>query len=109
MLLAPVWWLAAILLGVSMGLGMASVVVAVSARQQAIPERLQSRVNTLGRMIAFGLGFSVGAVIAGGLGAAVPIEAALAVVLLMRVAATGVAYMPQLSAMAQPQVAMGVE
>ena len=94
MLLAPNWWLAAILLGLSSGLALASVIVAVSARQRAIPDRLQSRVNTLGRMLAFGLGFSVGAVIAGSLGQTVPIVAALALVLLLRIAAAILSYLP---------------
>jgi hypothetical protein len=94
MLLVPIWWVAAILLGLSSGLGLASVILAVTLRQQAIPDALQSRVNTLGRMLAFGLGYTVGAVIAGSLGQAIPIEAALAWVLLLRVAAAGVTYLP---------------
>jgi MFS family permease len=94
MLLAPTWWLAAILLGLSSGCGLAGVITAVTVRQKVIPDRLQSRVNTVGRMLAFGLGFSVGAVIAGSLGQALPITLALACVLLIRVVAVGVTYLP---------------
>jgi len=94
MLLVHLWWVGAALLGISSGLALASVILAVTVRQQVIPDQLQSRVNTLGRMFAFGLGFSVGSVISGGLGQALPIGVALAIVLLIRVAAAGLSYLP---------------
>lgn len=39
----------------------------ISYRQEVTPEHLLSRVNTVGRMVAWGLGWSVGALAAGGL------------------------------------------
>jgi MFS family permease len=53
------------------------VVNTISYRQQVTPEPLQSRVNTAGRMLAWGVGFSLGAVVAGVLSHAVGIRPAL--------------------------------
>jgi Transmembrane secretion effector len=57
-----------------------AVVNAISYRQQVTPERLMGRVNTAGRMLAWGLGWSLGGVLAGVLGHAIGIREALVVV-----------------------------
>ncbi len=52
--------------------GMAYMLVVVNAvtyRQQVTPEALQSRVNTLGRMLSYAFGFPFGAALAGGVAA----------------------------------------
>jgi hypothetical protein len=57
-----------------------AVVNAISYRQQVTPEPLMGRVNTAGRMLAWGLGWSLGGVIAGVLGHAIGIRPALVIV-----------------------------
>lgn len=57
--------LAMILLTLTFTCIYAAVTTAVSMRQRAIPAQLQSRVNVLGRMLAYGGGFSAGALGAG--------------------------------------------
>jgi MFS family permease len=64
---ATVWPLAALgLLGWSVGHTMVAV-NSISYRQQVTPEHLLSRVNTVGRMLAWGLGWTAGAAAASGL------------------------------------------
>jgi len=63
--LAPNWAAGAALLA---GWGIAYMLVVVNSityRQQVTPEPLMSRVNTSGRMLSFGLGYPLGAVLAG--------------------------------------------
>jgi MFS family permease len=45
---------------------MAVVINAITYRQQVTPEPLMSRVNTTGRMLSFGLGWPIGALLGGG-------------------------------------------
>ncbi|CAN5700569.1 MFS transporter [soil metagenome] len=63
--LAPNWTAGAALLGCWGGAYMLVVVYSITYRQQVTPEPLMSRVNTSGRMLSFGLGFPLGAVLAG--------------------------------------------
>ncbi len=63
--LAPNWTAGAALLGCWGGAYMLVVVNSITYRQQVTPEPLMSRVNTSGRMLSFGLGFPLGAVLAG--------------------------------------------
>jgi hypothetical protein len=57
-----------------------AVVNAISYRQQVTPEPLLGRVNTAGRMLAWGLGWSLGGALAGVLGHALGIRPALVAV-----------------------------
>lgn len=56
---------------------MAVVVNAVTYRMQATPERLLSRVNTVGRMLSYAVGFPLGALLAGGVASAAGVRAGL--------------------------------
>jgi hypothetical protein len=51
--------------------------VSVTLRQQVTPEPLMSRVMTAGRMVTFGLGYPVGALVAGGLAGVMETDEAL--------------------------------
>ncbi|HYJ66354.1 MAG TPA: hypothetical protein VEX15_01695 [Nocardioidaceae bacterium] len=53
------------------------VVNSISYRQQVTPEHLLSRVNTVGRMVAWGIGYSAGAAAAGALAAVIGVPQAL--------------------------------
>jgi len=72
--LAPGWITAAIALLVWGSAYMLVIVNAVSYRQQVTPERLLGRVNTAGRMLSWGVGWTFGAVVGGVLGKAVGIR-----------------------------------
>jgi MFS family permease len=64
-------WLVACAAVVYWGAASATVVInGITYRQQVCPAELQSRVNTTGRMIAWGLGQPLGAALAGGLSVA---------------------------------------
>jgi MFS family permease len=63
--LAPVWWLATLLVAAWGAAYILVVVNAITYRQQVTPDHLMSRVNTTGRMLSFGLGWPVGAVLGG--------------------------------------------
>jgi MFS family permease len=64
-ILAPDWQAATALLAAWGVAYMAIVINAVTYRQQVTPERLLSRVNTVGRMLSFGAGWPLGAILAG--------------------------------------------
>jgi len=68
--IAPVWWLAMLLLGCWAAAYMLVVINGVTYRQQVTPEHLLSRVNVTGRMLAWGLGWTVGGLLGGVIGAA---------------------------------------
>jgi hypothetical protein len=53
------------------------VVNSVSYRQQVTPEHLLGRVNTVGRMLAWGLGWTAGAATAGALASVIGLRSAL--------------------------------
>ncbi|HEX7303070.1 MFS transporter [Lentzea sp.] len=64
-------WLVVCAAAVCWGWAGATVVInGITYRQQVCPEELQSRVNTTGRMVAWGLGQPLGAVLAGGVSVA---------------------------------------
>ncbi len=63
--LAGQWAVAATLFAMWGVAYMVVIVNAVTVRQQATPAHLQGRVNTTGRMIAFGLGWPLGAALGG--------------------------------------------
>jgi MFS family permease len=59
------WVFASVLLMAWGAAYMGVVINAITYRQQVTPERLMSRVNTTGRMLSFGLGAPIGAVLGG--------------------------------------------
>jgi MFS family permease len=63
--LAPDWVTGAFLLGAWSSAYMLVVINAINYRQQETPEPLMSRVNTAGRMLSFGAGFPLGALLGG--------------------------------------------
>jgi MFS family permease len=63
--LSPNWILACALLAAWGAAYMSIAINAVTYRQQVTPERLLSRVNTVGRMLSFGVGWPIGAVLSG--------------------------------------------
>lgn len=63
--LVPVWWAAALALAVWSVAYTVIVINAVSYRQVVTPEPLLGRVNTAGRMLSWGLGWTGGALLAG--------------------------------------------
>ena len=61
-------WLVAVLAMVGWGVAYQLVIInSLTYRQQVTPEHLLSRVNTAGRMLSWGLGWTLGALVAGGL------------------------------------------
>jgi hypothetical protein len=76
-----------------------AVVNAISYRQQVTPEHLMGRVNTAGRMLAWGLGWSLGGVLAGVLGHVLGVRPALVIVTSATVVAVVVAWTSPLRAM----------
>jgi hypothetical protein len=68
------------------------VVNSISYRQQVTPEHLLGRVNTAGRMLAWGVGWSLGASIGGGLGSLVGIRPAMSGMAALAVVACVVAW-----------------
>ena len=74
---AQQWWPA--VLGIALW-GLTSTIVIVNGitvRQLIIPDRLQGRVNLVGRMVTFGLGQRAGALAGGVLADALPVRSAL--------------------------------
>ncbi|MDG4823622.1 MFS transporter [Asanoa sp. WMMD1127] len=63
--LATNWVVAAAMLGLWAIVYSMVVLTAITLRQRVTPDRLQSRVNTAGRMISFGVGWPVGALLGG--------------------------------------------
>lgn len=63
--LVPVWWAAALALAMWSAAYTVIVINSVSYRQVVTPEPLLGRVNTAGRMLSWGLGWTGGAVLAG--------------------------------------------
>jgi MFS family permease len=68
--LAPVWWLATVLLGCWAAAYMLVVINGITYRQQVTPEHLLSRVNVTGRMLSWGVGWTIGGLLGGVVGAA---------------------------------------
>lgn len=59
------WWLAALMLSTWASVYIMVFINSVSYRQEVTPESLLGRVNTTGRMIAWGIGWTGGALSAG--------------------------------------------
>ncbi len=90
---ASSWWIAMILLTLTFTCIYAAVTTAVSMRQRAIPAHLQSRVNVLGRMLAYGGGFSAGALGAGWLTERITVVPALRTVFVALILASLVSWL----------------
>ena len=103
---APSWpWAFAGLL--CWGVGYTMVVVnSISYRQQVTPEPLLGRVNTAGRMLAWGVGWTFGAFAGGLLGQAIGVRYALASMASITVLAVIVAWMSPLAARSGSEPAM---
>jgi Transmembrane secretion effector len=86
------WVVAAALLVVAMTCNTAAVVTVISLRQQVTPARLQSRVNTTARMIAFGACYATGAMAAGTLAERLGVVTAMRMLFAVLVIATLVAW-----------------
>jgi hypothetical protein len=89
---ATVWPLAALGLLVWSSAYTMVVVNSISYRQQVTPEHLLSRVNTVGRMLAWGLGWTAGAAAAGVLSSVVGVRPALHVITCVGILAVAVAW-----------------
>lgn len=77
--LCTVWWVAGVSL-LAWGIAYTLVTInSVTYRQQVTPEPLLGRVNTAGRMLAWGLGWTGGGVLAGGLAAVLDVRVVLVV------------------------------
>ncbi|HJP66486.1 MAG TPA: MFS transporter, partial [Actinomycetota bacterium] len=63
--LSPNWVAGSVLMAAWSSAYMLVVITAINYRQQVTPEPLMSRVNTAGRMLSFGAGFPVGALLGG--------------------------------------------
>lgn len=71
-------WVAACVILVAWGVAYQLVLVSgITYRQTVTPERLLSRVNTTARMLAWGVGWSLGALAAGALARVVPVRTAM--------------------------------
>ncbi|WP_185444663.1 MFS transporter [Kribbella qitaiheensis] len=77
--LMPTWQLAAIALLVWGSAYVLVIVNSVSYRQQVTPEHLLGRVNTAGRMLSWGVGWTGGSVVGGVVGSAIGIRSGMLV------------------------------
>jgi MFS family permease len=92
------WWLAAVVLVLWAAAYQLVVVNSITYRQQVTPEHLLGRVNTAGRMIAWGLGSTGGAFLAGAVVGFLGLFPTLVVLSLTGVAATVVMWTSPLRA-----------
>jgi predicted MFS family arabinose efflux permease len=90
--LMTAWWLAALCLAAWATAYSAFVVNAVTVRQLLTPATLQSRVNATGRMLTYGLGYPVGAALAGVLAEVLSVRGALLATASPVVIAAGLAW-----------------
>lgn len=97
--LASNWVVATVLLG-CWGIAYQTVVMnSISYRQQVTPDALQGRVNTAGRVLSFGVGWSLGAVVAGTLSTAFGLRAGMVVMVSFGVLAAAFAWLSPLPRM----------
>ena len=100
--LQSVWWVAVAVMAV-WGVAYQMVVMnSISYRQQVTPDSLQGRVNTAGRVLSFGVGWSAGAAVAGLLATWVGLRPAMLAMVSVGVLAAGYAWsspLPRLSAL----------
>lgn len=76
-------WSVAVLAMVVWGISYQAVIIAsVTNRQEATPEPLLGRVNTVGRMLSFGVGWTLGALVAGALAGQIGLRPAMTTIVL---------------------------
>ena len=94
--LASNWVVATVLVGF-WGIAYQMVVMnSISYRQQVTPDALQGRVNTAGRVLSFGVGWSLGAVVAGGLSTAYGLRPGMVMMVSLGVVAAAFAWLSPL-------------
>ncbi len=97
--LASNWVLATVLIGL-WGIAYQMVVMnSISYRQQVTPDALQGRVNTAGRVLSFGVGWSLGAVVAGALSTAYGLRPGMVIMVSLGVLAAAFAWLSPLPRM----------
>ena len=100
--LASAWWLASALIAVWGVAYQAAVINSISYRQEQSPEHLLGRVNTAGRMLSFGVGWTLGAVGAGLLAARVDLRPAMLIMVSIAAIGAGYGWWGPLRALARP-------
>jgi MFS family permease len=96
-------WVVACLLMVVWGLAYQVVIInSLTYRQQVTPEHLLSRVNTAGRMLSWGVGWTLGALVAGQLAERVSVPHAMLALTCVGVLAAAYAWLSPL-----PRIARG--
>lgn len=94
-------WVAAVLFMIGWGVAYQLVIInSLNYRQQVTPEHLLSRVNTAGRMLSWGLGWTIGALAAGALAEQVGVRPAMLSIVAVGLVAAAYAWLSPL-----PQIA----
>ncbi len=93
---APSYAAALVLTALWGGVYMLVVVNAITFRQQNTPEHLQSRVNVAGRMLSWGLGWPVGALLGGAVAAVAGVRVALVAAALVTAVGAALAFLSPL-------------
>lgn len=94
-------WVAAVLFMIGWGVAYQLVMInSLNYRQQVTPEHLLSRVNTAGRMLSWGLGWTIGALAAGALADQVGVRPAMLTIVAVGLVAAAYAWLSPL-----PQIA----
>ena len=97
-------WLVAAVAMLVWGLAYTAVTVnSVSYRQQVTPEHMLSRVNTAGRMLSWGVGWTGGAVVGGALGTLIGVRPAIVVMAAVSFIAVALAWTSPLRRAAVPE------
>ena len=106
-LMATTTWLVAVLAMVAWGVAYQLVIInSLTYRQQVTPEHLLSRVNTAGRMLSWGLGWTSGALVAGGLASQWGVRPAMVTVVAVGVLAAAYAWLSPLRGVAHEPAAV---
>lgn len=98
--LLQTWWVAAIMLTAWASSYIMIFINSVSYRQEVTPEELLGRVNTTGRMLAWGLGWTGGALLAGAVVSFLHLQHTMLLFASLTIAATAVAWASPLRASA---------
>ena len=102
------WWVVAVVGMVGWGVSYQLVIInSLTYRQQETPEELLSRVNTAGRMLSWGFGWSLGSVAAGALATQVGVRTAMLTVVAVGVLAAAYAWLSPLRQIARSEVLPG--
>jgi hypothetical protein len=106
---AVTWWESLFAIALTSWLLMASLISVVSIRQRCTPDFLQGRVNTTGRMLAYGAGFATGGLIAASLAPIIGVVATMRISFGVLVLGTALAWLrlPSSFVSADPQSERG--